>query len=40
VSRDDVVELASDLFRSDGRTLTLLGDFADSFQIKNLSTSP
>jgi predicted Zn-dependent peptidase len=39
VSRDDVVELASDLFRSDGRTLTLLGDFADSFQIKNLSTS-
>ena len=39
VSRDDVVELANDLFRSDGRTLTLLGDFADSFQIKNLSTS-
>ena len=39
VSRDDVVELADDLFRSDGRTLTLLGDFADSFQIKNLSTS-
>jgi hypothetical protein len=39
VSRDDVVELAGDLFRSDGRTLTLLGDFADNFQIKNLSTS-
>ncbi len=39
VSRDDVVELADDLFRSDGRTLTLLGDFADSFQIKNLNTS-
>lgn len=39
VSRDNVVELADDLFRSDGRTLTLLGDFADSFQIKNLNTS-
>lgn len=39
VSREDVVELASELFRSDGRTLTLLGDFADNFQIKNLSTS-
>jgi predicted Zn-dependent peptidase len=37
VSRDDVIELAGALFRADGMTLTLLGDFADGFQIKSLS---
>jgi predicted Zn-dependent peptidase len=37
VSRDDVVDLANMLFRTDGMTLTLLGDFADGFQIKSLS---
>jgi predicted Zn-dependent peptidase len=37
VSRDDVVELANTLFRTDDMTLTLLGDFAESFQIKSLS---
>ena len=37
VSRDDVVELADALFRTNGMTLTLLGDFADGFQIKSLS---
>ena len=37
VSRDDVIELADALFRADGMTLTLLGDFADGFQIKSLS---
>jgi predicted Zn-dependent peptidase len=36
VSRDDVVELAETFFRADGMTLTLLGDFADGFQIKDL----
>ncbi|MGH7798331.1 MAG: M16 family metallopeptidase [Candidatus Binatia bacterium] len=39
VSRDDVIELASSLFQSNGRTLTLLGDFAKNFHIKNLNTS-
>ena len=39
VSRDDVIELAGELFQGDGMTLTLLGDFAESFQIKNLKTS-
>jgi predicted Zn-dependent peptidase len=37
VSRDDVIELAGALFRTEGMTLTLLGDFADGFQIKSLS---
>jgi len=37
VSREDVVELADTLFRTDGMTLTLLGDFADGFRIKSLS---
>jgi predicted Zn-dependent peptidase len=37
VSRADVVDLANMLFRTDGMTLTLLGDFADGFQIKSLS---
>jgi predicted Zn-dependent peptidase len=37
VSRDDVIELADALFRTNGMTLTLLGDFADGFQIKSLS---
>ena len=39
VSREDVVELAGALFQADGMTLTLLGDFAESFQIKNLNMS-
>ena len=39
VSRDDVIELAGDLFQLDHMTLTLLGDFTDGFQIKNLKTS-
>ena len=39
VSRDDVIELAGTLFRGDGATLTLLGDFDDSFQIKNIDMS-
>ena len=36
VSRDDIVELAAALLRPDRTTLTLLGDFADGFQIKTL----
>jgi predicted Zn-dependent peptidase len=36
VSRDDVVELASELFKTGGMTLTLLGDFPDGFQPHNL----
>ena len=39
VSREDVIELASALFQAHGMTLTLLGDFAESFQIRNLSMS-
>lgn len=39
VSRADVIELAGALFQADGMTLTLLGDFAESFQIKNLNMS-
>jgi predicted Zn-dependent peptidase len=39
VSREDVIELASALFQADGMTLTLLGDFAESFQISNLTMS-
>ena len=39
VSREDVIELAGTLFHADGMTLTLLGDFAESFQIKSLNTS-
>ncbi len=39
VSRDDVVELAAALFRSDAMTLTLLGDFNETFQLKNLNMS-
>lgn len=34
VSRDEVVELAEALFRSDGMTVTLLGDFDNKFQLK------
>jgi predicted Zn-dependent peptidase len=37
VSRDDVVELADTLFAKGAMTLTLLGDFDDKFQIKNLT---
>ena len=37
VSRADVVELARELFQNDGMTLTLLGDFADDFQVKNFT---
>jgi predicted Zn-dependent peptidase len=37
VSRDEVVELAGALFRSDGMTLTLLGDFDEKFQLQNLN---
>ena len=36
VSRDDVVELARALFRSEKTALSLLGDFKDNFAIKNL----
>jgi predicted Zn-dependent peptidase len=39
VSREDVIELAGALFQADGMTLTLLGDFAESFQIKSLKSS-
>jgi predicted Zn-dependent peptidase len=39
VTRVDVVELARELFQTDGMTLTLLGDFDDGFQIKNLNAS-
>jgi len=39
VSRADVVELAGELFQDHGMTLTLLGDFSESLQIKNLITS-
>jgi len=39
VSRADVIELASELFAADAMTLTLLGDFADGFQLTCLSTS-
>ena len=37
VSRHDVIELADMLFAKGTMTLTLLGDFDDKFQIKNLS---
>jgi predicted Zn-dependent peptidase len=37
VSRADVAELARELFQNDGMTLTLLGNFADDFQVKNFS---
>ena len=36
VSRAAVIELAGELFRDDGMTLTLLGDFPASFQLKNI----
>jgi predicted Zn-dependent peptidase len=36
VSRDDVVQLANELFRADAMAVTLLGDFTDGFEIKNL----
>jgi predicted Zn-dependent peptidase len=39
VSRADVVELAREIFQANGMTLTLLGDFSDGFQLKNLNTS-
>ena len=39
VSRADVIELARELFQNNRTTLTLLGDFADNFQLKNLDTS-
>ncbi len=39
VTRDEVIELAGAFFRSDGMTLTLLGDFGESSQIKNLNLS-
>jgi predicted Zn-dependent peptidase len=37
VSRHDVIELADTLFVNGAMTLTLLGDFDKSFQIKNLT---
>jgi predicted Zn-dependent peptidase len=37
VSRDDVVQLANELFRTDAMALTLLGNFTDGLEIKNLS---
>jgi hypothetical protein len=39
VSRAEVIELAKELFHNDAMTLTLLGDFSDDFQLKNLHTS-
>ena len=36
VSRDEVIELADTLFAKGAMTLTLLGDFNDKFQIKNI----
>lgn len=39
VTRDDVIELATALFRADDMMLTLLGDFDESSQIKNLNLS-
>ena len=39
VTSDDVIELAGALFRTDGMALTLLGDFAESSQFKNLNLS-
>jgi predicted Zn-dependent peptidase len=36
VSRAAVIELAGELFRDNGMTLTLLGDFPASLQLKNL----
>jgi predicted Zn-dependent peptidase len=39
VTRADVIELARELFQGGGMTLTLLGDFPERFQIKNLITS-
>jgi predicted Zn-dependent peptidase len=38
VSRADVIELAQEFFHGHGMTLTLLGDFSDGFQLKNLNT--
>lgn len=35
VSRDDVVQLAQDLFRPEEMALTLLGDFDDGFSLKS-----
>ena len=37
VTRDEVVELAGELFRSDGFALTLLGDFKKNFKLDNLN---
>lgn len=37
VSRDEVIELADTLFAKGAMTLTLLGDFNDKFQIKNIN---
>jgi predicted Zn-dependent peptidase len=34
VSRADVIDLAGELFQDEGMTLTLLGDFSESFQVK------
>lgn len=39
ISRADVIDLARELFQNNGMTLTLLGDFTDDFQLKNLDTS-
>jgi len=39
VSRDEVVDLAGALFRTDGITLTLLGDFDEKFHLQNLNMS-
>jgi predicted Zn-dependent peptidase len=39
VTRDDVIELASVLFHSDGMALTLLGDFDESSPIRNINLS-
>ena len=39
VTRDDVIDLAQRLFVGNGMTLTLLGDFDDTFRIENLNIS-
>jgi predicted Zn-dependent peptidase len=39
VSRADVIELAKELFHGERMAVTLLGDFSDSFQLKNLNVT-
>lgn len=40
VSRDEIIDLARSLFRSDHMALTFLGDFEDGRKIKNFDGSP